>query len=450
MFRNLSAFWQRRSLRFWLATGMLMTFCPILISALIGFFFYGQRIIDPLIEVTSKQRYILQPLQDIQLTLWDVSNSVTDYAMEGDARFVDEYRREAANIEAGFENLLSAAKGHDVVERDVLLGRNDWRKVTELSDAVLSGPTLKGQIEFGKGIEAFTAGTDQLGHSLGNVFEDVRAETEQMHSLALTNVTNYERLAITGFLISIFLAILGVALINRSLVASLDRLAIGALRVAAGEREHQIKVKIPVELVSVAQAFNQMTNQILEQEKALEDAARTDGLTGLFNRREMDRLLLEEIQRGERFENRVSLIIGDIDHFKRFNDTHGHQAGDEALRVVAKTLKEGLREVDRVCRFGGEEFVVILPKCNAEDARIAAERIRQKVEMLNIHLENGQVTQATISLGTATYPDNATTPEKLLKEADAALYESKEQGRNRVTSAIRKGRGNLNSNTGDV
>jgi len=439
MISDLSAFWRRRSLRFWLATGMLMTFCPILISTLVGFFVYGRGIIRPLVDVTAKQGRILQPLQSIQLQLWDVSKSVTDFAIEGEARFAAEYRHEAEMIEEGFEKLVVAAKGHDMVERDVRLARDDWRKVAALSDAILKGPTLNGQPEVNRRVEAFAESVDHLGHSLGTVFEDVRTETEQMHAEALANVASYEHLAITGFLISIFFAILGIALINRSLVSSMDQLAIGALRLAAGEREHEIKVKIPVELVSVAEAFNQMTNQILEQERALEKAAITDGLTGLFNRREFDRILVEEIRRGKRYEHHLSLIMGDIDHFKRFNDTHGHQAGDEALRVVATTMKEGLREVDKVCRYGGEEFVLILPECDAKATQIAAERIRAAIENLDILLDGGQTARVTISMGIATFPNHAAAPEALLKAADSALYESKEQGRNRVTTAVAKG-----------
>lgn len=244
-----------------------------------------------------------------------------------------------------------------------------------------------------------------------------------------------ERLAVAGFAVSIIFSVLGVVVINRSLVSSMDQLATGAMRLAAGDRDHQIEVHIPSELANVANAFNVMTSQILEQEETLARLARTDGLTGLFNRREFDRMLAEEIRRGERYGTSVSLIMSDIDHFKNFNDTHGHQAGDEALRAVAQTLKEGVRDVDKACRFGGEEFILILPECDAQAARQAAERVRAAVEAREIHLDGELTTKVAISLGVATYPGSGTTPEALLKSADAALYESKENGRNRVTSA---------------
>jgi diguanylate cyclase (GGDEF)-like protein len=207
------------------------------------------------------------------------------------------------------------------------------------------------------------------------------------------------------------------------------------LRLAAGDREHNIEVHVPRELVNVAEAFNLMTSQIVEQEEALSRAARTDGLTGLYNRREFDRILAAEIQRGARYGTTFSLLIADIDHFKNFNDTRGHQAGDDALRAVSQTLKDGLREVDRACRFGGEEFVLILSECDAEAAFRTAERLRAAVEVLEIVLDEKQTAKVTMSLGVATYPDDGATPESLLKSADSALYQSKEEGRNRVTVA---------------
>jgi diguanylate cyclase (GGDEF)-like protein len=240
---------------------------------------------------------------------------------------------------------------------------------------------------------------------------------------------------VAGFGVSIVGAVLGVALINCSLVGSMDRLAAGAMSLAAGDRDHRIEVQIPRELASVADAFNLMTKRIREQEEDLARAAKVDGLTGLYNRREFDRMLAEEIRRGERYGGSLSLIMGDIDHFKNFNDTHGHQAGDEALRSVAQTLKGGLRAMDKACRFGGEEFVLILPESDAEAACHSAERLRAAVEARDVHLDGKQTAKVTISLGVATYPGNGATPETLLKSADSALYKAKENGRNVVMSA---------------
>jgi diguanylate cyclase (GGDEF)-like protein len=432
---KISAFWQRRSLRFWLATGMLMTLCPIFIAAVAGHHLYHRAIIRPLVEVSSQQRKILQPLQSLRLSLVDVSNSVIDYSVDGDAGRAEDYKRLSDGIDADLARLITAVKDHELEVRDVNKSRDDWRDVATVSRSILSGQTLHGIPLAGQRIKEFEAKMDRLDHHLAKVYGDVDMQNEQTHKEALSDLEHSQHLAVAAFVVSIISAILGITLINRSLVKSMDKLAFGALRLAAGDREHNIEVHVPRELVSVADAFNLMTSQILEQEAALLLAARTDGLTGLYNRREFDRMLAAEIQRGKQYATIFSLLIGDIDHFKKFNDTCGHQAGDGALRAVSQILKEGLREGDKACRFGGEEFVLILSECDAEAALQTAERLRVAVEELEIVLDGDQTANVTMSLGGATYPADGATPQSLLKSADSALYVSKEHGRNRVTIA---------------
>lgn len=434
--RTIPAFWRRRSLKFWLATGMLMSLVPIFASAVTGYLLYHRAIIQPLVDVASKQRSILQPLRNVQLSLWDVSKSVIDFAIDGEARGKIAYQEEARQINAGFADLATVMKGQGLEMSSVNAAQEGWRELSNLSNTILSGGYLRGNAVVGEKVEEFETVIDRLGHQLGTVHDAVRIENEQTHEKALASLRLSERLAVTGLAVSIIGALLGIVLINRSLVSSMDQLAAGAMRLAVGDREHQIEVQLPRELTSLADAFNVMTKRIREQEDALERVARTDGLTGLYNRRELDRILAEEIRRAERFGKSVSLIIGDIDHFKNFNDTHGHQAGDEALRTVARTLTENLRDVDKACRFGGEEFVVILPECDAEAAHQAAERVRAAVKATVFHLHGEQTAKVTISLGVATSPGDGDTPATLLKRADFALYKSKEHGRNRVTSAV--------------
>jgi diguanylate cyclase (GGDEF)-like protein len=436
MIKKISAFWKRRSLRFWLATGILMTLCPIFIAAVAGHFLYHQAIIQPLVEVSSQQRKILQPLQSVRLSLDDISDALVDYSVDGQSRHAVDYKRLSDGVEASLANLAAGATGHELEVLDINRVGADWRELTPLSRSILSGEPLHGSPQAGQRIKEFEARVDRLDHHLAKVFDDVDTQNEQMHKQVLANLELSQRLAAVAFVVSITFAILGIGLINRSLVSSMDKLAAGALRLAAGDREHNIKVHVPRELVNVADAFNLMTSQILEQEKALASAARTDGLTGLYNRQEFDHMLIDEIRRGKRNGATFSLIMGDIDHFKNFNDTRGHQAGDDALRAVSQTLKEGRRDVDKACRFGGEEFVLILSDCDAEAAIQTAEQLRAAVEAREIALEGEQTAKVTMSLGVATYPRNGATPQALLKSADLALYVSKEHGRNQVTLAV--------------
>lgn len=157
----------------------------------------------------------------------------------------------------------------------------------------------------------------------------------------------------------------------------------------------------------------------------------TDALTDVYNRRHLDATLKSEMQRAMEQGLHLSVIMFDADHFKKFNDTYGHDQGDRVLKMVGQVMRKAVREYDVPCRYGGEEFAVILPCTAAAGAHVVAERLRTAVEAMQV-----DGLQVTISLGIATYPDLAArSPEQLVAAADAALYHSKENGRNCSTIA---------------
>ena len=160
--------------------------------------------------------------------------------------------------------------------------------------------------------------------------------------------------------------------------------------------------------------------------------ATIDGLTELYNHRYFQDTLRKQIDIARRYNQSFSLIIVDIDFFKKFNDTYGHQAGDAVLRQVAQTLKKNSRTTDYVCRYGGEEMSIILPNTGAEEALNNANRICKSVAEKPFHLTPVDTANVTISLGVATFPDNAQTPQDLIEWADKGLYYAKEHGRNQV------------------
>ena len=166
--------------------------------------------------------------------------------------------------------------------------------------------------------------------------------------------------------------------------------------------------------------------------RELERLGRTDGLTGLDNRRSWEERLHAEYKRHSRSGQPCSLVMFDIDHFKRVNDTYGHQVGDEVIRRIAQTLMRVDRDSDIGGRYGGEEFGVILPDTDAEGAARFAERLRAAVESLAVEHEGGTL-HCTISLGVAPLEPSVAGPDQWLERADQALYRSKEEGRNRYT-----------------
>jgi diguanylate cyclase (GGDEF)-like protein len=160
-----------------------------------------------------------------------------------------------------------------------------------------------------------------------------------------------------------------------------------------------------------------------------------DPLTGLFNRRFMEESLERELRRAIRGKQQVALLMLDVDQFKRFNDTFGHQAGDALLRALGNLLKESTRGQDVVCRYGGEEFAFVLAGASLDAARTRAELLREDVKQLNAQ-HGGQLLGAvTLSIGIAVFPENGDSAEQLLKAADDALYRAKESGRDRIVCA---------------
>jgi len=164
-----------------------------------------------------------------------------------------------------------------------------------------------------------------------------------------------------------------------------------------------------------------------------------DALTGLFNRRYLEETFEREVRRAERHGEAVTVVMLDVDHFKTFNDTYGHEVGDILLRELGATLIQGVRVDDIPCRYGGEEFAILMPSVSASRAVERAEQLRVAIQNLSVRHAQGAPVRVTASLGVATYPEHGNTLQELLRAADFALYRAKHAGRNRVVMAAEPG-----------
>lgn len=169
--------------------------------------------------------------------------------------------------------------------------------------------------------------------------------------------------------------------------------------------------------------------QLQKANAKLHDISRTDGLTGLLNRKTWEQALHHEFRRFQRYEHQCSLIMFDIDHFKKINDSYGHPAGDEVIRQTARIVHNGIRNIDIGGRYGGEEFAVILVDTDAEGAKVVAERLRTRIEASSVHYE-GQIINYTISLGICELSERISDPTMWIDSADRGLYRAKRGGRN--------------------
>jgi len=172
-----------------------------------------------------------------------------------------------------------------------------------------------------------------------------------------------------------------------------------------------------------------------ELENELAEMATRDPLTGLFNRREMSKVLEDEVERAQRYQRPMAVLWIDFDHFKDINDTYGHAAGDSVLRSISRLLLGSVRSVDFVGRFGGEEFVIVLPEMDLDEARDTAERLRRKVAEQPQPLGDGKTVPLTISVGVSVYPEHGQNAVALCAAADKAMYLAKDRGRNCVAMA---------------
>jgi diguanylate cyclase (GGDEF)-like protein len=233
-------------------------------------------------------------------------------------------------------------------------------------------------------------------------------------------------------------------LLGLTIVRPLDRLIAGAAKVAKGSLDVDLPVSSRGELGFMTEAFNHMVEQLRLGRQKLDEANQTlrerneellelsvtDSLTGLFNRKHLWETLARELEGYKRHLRPLSVLMIDIDHFKRYNDTHGHLAGDEVLRRMAEIFRSSLRVSDHAARYGGEEFLMVLPDTNSAMAKQAAERLRVLVAAETFG--SAEPAKVTVSIGVASTSGHEEEPESLIRNADTALYRAKKAGRNRT------------------
>jgi len=229
------------------------------------------------------------------------------------------------------------------------------------------------------------------------------------------------------------------------IVRPLTRLTAAAASVAGGDLSIDLPVTTGGEVGYLTGVFNRMVAQLRRnreelaaansalrlQNEELEHLSMTDPLTGLYNRRYVMNEFEKEVQRAERHQRSLALLMLDVDRFKQYNDSHGHPAGDEVLRGIGRVIEDAVRDPDVPGRFGGEEFIVLMPDCDLVGAIDAAERIRAR--LTEEVFEGGKV---TCSIGAAAYPQHGTNPSSIIAAADVALYEAKAAGRDRLVAAM--------------
>ncbi len=426
----LNTFFTGKSLRFWIGAGLTLAIAPLAVAALAGYFLLSNTVIGSFHDASVREREQVAPIQSLRVLVWDTLIPVDEFVDEGGVRRPGAYRALRSRIESGFADLKREFDSEPAALTLVDRALECWTDADRLATELLSVERPPGDPEAAVMMERFHGLVASSSDRLGGAYEKVAMEIEADHNAAVTAFEQVKEAAALAAIISALAVIAGIVLIGRVMAASVDRLVDGASRVAEGEREHRIDVRVPPELRRVADEFNRMIKRIQESEATLSELARIDGLTGLQNRRAFDEALAEMHARMRRTDETGAVLFVDVDHFKRINDTYGHAAGDDVLRAISKLVTSSLRPFDGIYRIGGEEFCVLLPGVSMTAASDLAERLREEVADHPV-AANGSEIAITVSIGGAKAIPGLD-PVKIVEAADAALYRAKTTGRNRV------------------
>jgi two-component system, cell cycle response regulator len=426
---------RQTSIRNRLIIGVSFMLLPLVVIAGGAFFFFEQAV-NTFEKSENNRLEELFPLDRLEESLrhaYDVIDQVNTINLrQSQGRFIDL----SNEIDRRFVDLLNTPS-QLAEKRRLLLGiQQEWQQANNQSKRLfrLSGAASVGAIgQQQQPLKNYLANAVNGNSRLINQLINFKSNDNLQRAKNLKQQARFTIMVISAA--AIMMAIASALVMARGILKPLKVLNKGVAHFGEGDLSHRIDLKTQDELELLANAINWMADNLEKSQQALIELATMDGLTGVFNRREFNRRLTVEIERSRREGYPVSLLMVDADHFKRINDTYGHQSGDDVLRFLSALIKQEIRPGDLPARYGGEEFAVILPYADSDDAFVVAERLRNLMAAHDVAIQDGQTVKVTASLGCATFPVDAQTEEALIAMADAALYQAKKGGRNRVCLA---------------
>jgi diguanylate cyclase (GGDEF)-like protein len=402
-------------------------------------FFSGRVLLSTYQDSVAEARLELVPVHRLENALREIDHSAYRYAIEGDrsalAGFkplqeeIDRYFNQLGESESRFGSVKHAHSRISIAETLAA-----WKKAQARLVQVLQQPagTAKAVAALNRAHPAIDPVYDTIAQFHHLSLQDMQLRLQYAHT-----IMNRTYLAVLGAILIGLVVLIAVGIVvGRSVLQPISKLQEAASRLAEKDFSHRVRLRNNVdELGQLGRAFNVASSILQRLYHELERRSKHDGLTGALNRAAFDERLPVECDRADRHERPLSLLMVDIDFFKRVNDGYGHQAGDCVLKAIVGMLNEISRPGDVVARYGGEEFVVILPETDANDAKAMAERVRSTIGRARIDFAAGEDIAVTVSVGCASREPNTATPGDLVRAADAALYQAKRSGRNRVVTA---------------
>ena len=415
------------SLRTRLLVTMGVVFIPLVVVA-IGSGVFLQHAAEQFNRLTEQPVYKLQTTSRLQNQIRSAYALVNNHANTPQSILREQFASEAQGVENIFVEIL--AKPFVGPQEYTLLAnaRQEWKDSLVLAELVLAPDAPKAALS------RLDQRVNRILSTLDRIYSVYYGEISAQGAQVNEAQNRFLLIIAAAIGLGLVSAVAGAMWLARSVLVPLREFEKGMTHFANDNLTYRLALNNDDEIGRLARDFNTMAEHLMEHKNRLEDLSSRDGLTGLYNRREFEDRLREEVQRARRYSKPLSVLILDIDHFKDVNDRYGHQAGDEALIAVADLIRLSARPMDVVCRYGGEELAVILPETDGNGAAIVAERIRASVAESLTTTSQGDEIQVTVSIGFATFPQDGDTGPGLVKAADEALYAAKQDGRNLVRS----------------
>ncbi|MBI5451761.1 MAG: diguanylate cyclase [Gammaproteobacteria bacterium] len=386
-------------------------------------------------QVTNIELLQMRRMVFLQDAISNASFPIHSYIAHGDPLEREVFKDGVDDV----ENSLQEAKESPYLNAEqktfITLASNEWAQARVLGEGILNTPfPLPPQI-LARNVSLFENHIEGAKDVIYHVHNLTLAHIDALRASIRENHRQTQIIIISAYTTGLITFIAAFYAIFRLILRPLNILKEGARHYTEGNLSYQIPINTPDEFGELAEAFNKMARTLGQDQQRLAEMASRDGLTGLYNRHSFEQMLMDEMVRFHRHNHPLSLMILDLDHFKNVNDNYGHMTGDNALKLVSRIIGKICRTGDVIARFGGEEIVILMPETPAENATILAERIRTAIASTPVKLGNGEQITITTSVGVASIPDDATTPESLIIAADFALYEAKRSGRNCVRRA---------------
>lgn len=417
--------------RFIMVLGVVLL--PFLLANAVGQFYLLPRLVDPLENIVREVTEEMNPVMHLQVALLKAAMPVNDYLINGDPGELIQFIQLNHRVELAFEE-AAPERFAQAQERELIVSaRRQWQEARQLGEALLRLHDPINDPQAARDMKRFDAHVYLSVSLLGQIHDISRRVIDADRATARITRTRSALIRYGAFTAALAISLFTSIALARSVLAGVGALQQGTARLAAGELSHRVVLARRDELGELATAFNVMAERLEDNQKALYELATRDGLTGLYNHHTFYTLLADELARAQRFNRTVSLLMLDIDHFKRVNDTYGHLAGDAVLKGLSELLGSHARAIDRVCRYGGEEIAIILPETDLDAAANIAERMRAAVEAQPFDVNAGVPVRITVSIGVASWPVQADSEQTLVAAADAAMYAAKQRGRNRIS-----------------